>query len=130
LLTAGPIIGHTNPIGSGMFIGQRDGYYQINSQLNGVQSYIQTVANTANTNFCIQNAYITTVYNYFVNNTAITIPAPTTWSTTSNDFWNIGRYGGNFWTIGNISEVIIYKSNQLSNRTGINGNINTFYTIF
>jgi hypothetical protein len=130
LLTSGPIIGQDAPGGSGMFIGQREGYYQINSLLNGVASFVQSAANTANTNFCIQNAYITTVYNYFVNNTAITMPAPTTWSPSDNFFWNIGIYGNAFFTVGNISEVIIYKTNQLSNRTGINANINSFYTIF
>ena len=31
---------------------------------------------------------------------------------------------------GNIQEVIFYASNQSSNRTGINSNINTFYSIY
>ena len=31
---------------------------------------------------------------------------------------------------GNMSEVVIYTSNQLSNRTGIESNINSFYSIY
>jgi hypothetical protein len=130
-ITGGPLIGHDGPGGSGMFIGQNiNGVYQINSLLNSTPSFGISNTNVATTNFCIQNGYITTVYNFFVNNTAISLPTQGTWSPSTNNFWNIGRYGNNFWTVGNISEVILYKSNQLSNRTGINGNINTFYTIF
>jgi hypothetical protein len=43
--------------------------------------------------------------------------------------FNIGKYSG-FEFGGSFQEVIIYNSDQSSNRTGINTNINTFYTIY
>jgi hypothetical protein len=42
---------------------------------------------------------------------------------------NIGRYAGNY-TNGNLQEVIFYNSDQSTNRTGIESNINTFYSIY
>jgi hypothetical protein len=39
------------------------------------------------------------------------------------------RFSGNFWD-GKIQEIIIYNSNQSSNRTGIESNINTYYGIY
>jgi hypothetical protein len=43
--------------------------------------------------------------------------------------FNIGKYTG-FEFGGSFQEIIIYNSNQSANRTGINTNINTFYTIY
>lgn len=42
----------------------------------------------------------------------------------------LGNYANSFYTNSNFSEVIFYNSNQSSNRTGINSNINTFYSIY
>ena len=39
------------------------------------------------------------------------------------------RYSGNYWN-GNAQELIIYNSDQSSNRTGIESNINTYYSIY
>lgn len=41
----------------------------------------------------------------------------------------IGKYAGS-WTHSNIQETIFYNTNQSTNRTGIESNINTFYTIY
>ena len=126
----GPSIGHNND--SGTFIGQYlDASFRINSLLNGVSNNSATAANTADLSFCIQNAYITTIYTYYKNNTLIPITNFGAWSPANTTFQNIGNYGGIiFSTEGYISETIIYKSNQLSNRTGINSNINSYYSIF
>jgi len=43
--------------------------------------------------------------------------------------FNIGKYSG-FEFGGSFQEIIIYNSNQSANRTGINTNINTFYSIY
>ena len=42
----------------------------------------------------------------------------------------IGIYSGPNYTFGNIQEVIFYNSEQSANRTGIESNINTYYTIY
>lgn len=127
----GPIIGHSNPGGSGMVLGQYiSRQYLVQSLLSGVANYALTATNSADFNFNINNIYVTTAFNVYKNNTLIPIVTSGIFGTSSNDFWNIGRYGNNFSTFGYISEVILYKTNELSNRTGINGNINTYYTIF
>jgi hypothetical protein len=41
-----------------------------------------------------------------------------------------GIYAGEGDFIGNIQELIIYNTNQSSNRTGIETNINDFYSIY
>jgi hypothetical protein len=43
--------------------------------------------------------------------------------------FNIGKYSG-FEFGGSFQEIIIYNSDQSSNRSGINSNINTFYSIY
>jgi hypothetical protein len=127
----GPIIGHSNPGGSGMVLGMYiSRQYLVQSLLSGVANYALTATNSADFNFNINNIYVTNVFNVYKNNTLIPIVSSGTFGTSSNDFWNIGRYGNNFSTFGYISEVILYKTNQLSNRTGINGNINTYYSIY
>lgn len=55
------------------------------------------------------------------------------WGTNAFNGLRIGASRGNAPTvfyIGNISEFIVYGSNQSTNRTGIEGNINTFYSIY
>jgi hypothetical protein len=42
----------------------------------------------------------------------------------------LGRRNTGFYLNGNLQEVVIYETNQSSNRTGIDSNINTFYDIF
>jgi len=59
-------------------------------------------------------------------------------TTTNTVFYNSAsfpRMGGGVQSptsffLGNVSELIIYTSNQNSNLSGINANINTFYTIY
>ena len=51
----------------------------------------------------------------------------------SNSFEGLtigANYGGGDTLIGVISEIILYTSNESSNRTGIETNINTFYNIY
>ena len=43
---------------------------------------------------------------------------------------NIGQYVFNNWVNGRLQEIVFYNSNQVSNRTGIETNINSFYTIY
>jgi len=131
LTTSGLIIGHSDPGGSGPFMGQYFLGNYVLQNFSGVNmAFYLTANNSADTNFNIINLYYTSSILAFRNNTNIPITASGSFGAASNNFWNIGRYGGGHWTVGNISEVIIYKLDQLSNRTGINANINLFYTIF
>ena len=42
----------------------------------------------------------------------------------------IGSRSGSFWFTGNVSEVIYYNSSQSANRTAIEANINSYYSIY
>jgi hypothetical protein len=128
--TGGPMIGHSSPGGSGPNMGQYFGQYNVQNFTGANMTYNLTAANSANTNFIINNLYYNGTFLAYRNNTNIPITTTVSFGASTNNFWNIGRYGNGFWTVGYISEVIIYKLDQLSNRTGINANINSFYTIF
>ena len=69
----------------------------------------------------------------YKNNTSITLTNSTAtpalnWSLE----YSIGSYGGAIAAPvnGYIQELVLYKSNQISNRSGIDSNINSFYTIY
>jgi len=51
-------------------------------------------------------------------------------ATTSWTGFVIGNYGGLFSFLGQISEIVIYNTDQSSNRTGIEDNINDYYDIY
>jgi hypothetical protein len=65
----------------------------------------------------------------FRNSSSLALTNPTVGTT-----YTINRLGvrdeGAFFLNGTISETIIYTSNQSSNRTGIETNINTYYSIY
>jgi len=129
--TGGPIIGNTSPGGSGPAMGQYLGTYLM-LVYNGTNlSQYQSAAGTADLNFNIINQYYTTgnIATMYKNNTIISNTFENSYGASSYNFWNIGSHGA-YQTVGFISEVILYKSNQLSNRTGIVNNTNSFYTIF
>jgi hypothetical protein len=101
--------------------------YFISHSLNGVSRYGENSA-IFPTTAIILNCLVTTALFAYTNNTLITMNI-TNWSPNGNNFNTIGRYTSNI-SYMNISEVVVYKTNQTSNRTGIVANTNTFYTIF
>ena len=66
----------------------------------------------------------------FINNSSVGTAAAISSYPVSN--WFIGSNGSNIPNLlnGNIQEIIVYNSNQSSNRTGIESNINSFYSIY
>jgi len=72
----------------------------------------------------------TAAYVVSVNGTATS--GTGTWTTISrSSAVNLGRRSNNTWFFsGLMQEVVVYQSNQSSNRTGIESNINTFYSIY
>ena len=70
---------------------------------------------------------------YFINNTSLgTQTNPVNGANITDGGFQIGRaYGeGALNYNGYLQEVITYASNQLTNRTGINSNINSYYSIY
>jgi hypothetical protein len=97
--------------------------------LNAVNNLVTTSPNYANTNYLIFNCIVnSTNYYLYQNNNTFTqtvsgiSPAQTT-------FLYLGKYF-NFQSDAKTTEIIIYKTDQLSNRNGIINNTNTFYSIF
>jgi len=69
----------------------------------------------------------------YKNNASVTLTNSTATPTLNfNGVYNINNYGGAIGipTKGYLQELVIYSSNQLSNRTGIASNINSYYTIY
>jgi hypothetical protein len=65
----------------------------------------------------------------FRNANSLSLTAPTVGSTYSIDRLGV-RHEGSFFLNGTISETIIYTSNESSNRTGIENNINSYFSIY
>lgn len=75
----------------------------------------------------------TTNVSAYKNNSSVTLTNSTAMPTLNfNGIYNIGNYAGNNASknYGYIQELIIYTTNQLSNRSGIATNINSYYTIY
>jgi len=69
---------------------------------------------------------------YYINNTSLGTSALPTSAVTINNKLQIGRILGTgaLYYNGNISEIILYTTNQTSNLAAINTNINSYYTIY
>ena len=70
--------------------------------------------------------------NYINNGSASTSTFALSQSITKTALGNTttGTTGGNAYFEGRLNEVIMYYSNQSSNLSGINSNINTYYGIY
>lgn len=101
----------------------------IGGGLNGTYNFVNTVPNYTTLNYTIFNGIINST-NYFVyhNNTIFAI-TPSSAGLNPTSFAFLGKYF-NTSSFAKFSEVVIYKSDQSSNRTGIVNNTNSFYTIF
>jgi hypothetical protein len=130
-ITAGSIIGHDFAGGSGPFFGYTNtNTFNLNASLNGIDYNSAAGANSANTNYSILNCIVnSTDFFIYQNNTNIAL-TKNTWIPSTTFFTRIGRYFSIFYSNSYISEIVIYKIDQTSNRTGIVNNTNTFYTIF
>jgi hypothetical protein len=98
-------------------------------RLNGVGKIVNTSPNFANANFLIYQAITnsTNIFLYQNNNTFTQTVGG--FSPVAPSFNRIGVYFA-FHTNGIFSELIFYKTDQTSNRTGIVNNTNSFYSIF
>jgi len=75
----------------------------------------------------------TTDTSAYKNNASVTLTNTTAMPTLNfNGRYDLGSYGGALGSKNNgyIQEFIIYTSNQVSNRTGISSNINSYYSIY
>jgi hypothetical protein len=101
--------------------------FQVGSQISAIGNY----TNTINTNNLFFSTITTTSNNTWYNGgNNVSESYSYTNATTSNNIY-IGSNGNpSFYHNGSISEIIIWGTNQTSNRTGIETNINSYYVIY
>ena len=96
--------------------------------LLGVSNYI-SVNDGGSFDYRVNSGFVVSgvASSIYRNNTLLSTSS--TSSAPSQNFLYIGKYG-TFSDNSSISEVILYQSNQLSNNSGINSNINNYYAIY
>jgi hypothetical protein len=128
--TYGSLLGHASPGGSGPAFGiYNDNKFLISIQINGVSKLAVNDGSTIGTLFNILNIVVdNSNFNTYVNNTYYPLTA-SSWTPSATIFTRIGSYF-NFYSNSNISELLIYKTDQTSNRSAIVSNINSYYSIY
>jgi hypothetical protein len=92
----------------------------------------ETYTRVNSTDFCIVNTHKnSTTENLYLNNSLVktaTGKLSTIANTSSTTY--VDGFGIIFYWKGNQKEIVLYATNQTSNISGINTNINTFYSIY
>lgn len=96
--------------------------------LNGTNNIVSSTG-WATANYTIFNCIVNSSNYFMYKNNTISAITTAGISLGTNTFTKIGQYF-TYDSACKITELIIYKSDQSSNRTGIVNNTNTFYTIF
>jgi len=127
----GPMLGGSGAptVFFGYFASSIGSDYAFGGGLNGTYNFVRTIPNYANTNFLIFNCVVNSSNYYIYQNNTIFSFSLSAASLSPTSYSIIGGYF-NFRSTAKISEIIIYKTDQSSNRTGIVSNTNTFYSIF
>ena len=120
---------NTDPIRSAISLGGNYGYYNRDNDLTVVtsssaQSAIQALITITDTG---------TIGNVYYNASQIVTNGSTDIGTTTIDRLSLGAFRENTpsnFLNGHLQEVIVYNSNQSSNRTGIESDINTYFSIY
>jgi len=114
--------------GSTSFNSALVGFSDNNIYLLGVTNY-RTISDAPVTSYRINSGFIisSVASNLYRNNVLLT--TSTVGGNVAQNFLYIGRYGGQI-DNSSMSEVILYQSNQLSNNSAINTNINVYYGIY
>jgi hypothetical protein len=68
--------------------------------------------------------------NIYLNNNTLSLSSEISFSPAIVSWNSIGRYSNGNFSDGIGSEIILYHSDQLSNRNGISTNINTYFSIY
>jgi hypothetical protein len=123
----------------GLTIGNAKGFGALFGKWNDGKIYLQRVTNSggfftgvSNTNLnqsLLEAFTIGSTMNIYQNGSLQSSTAPASFSNTTTTFDVIG-YGSASYSNAYGQEVIVYTSNQSANRTAIETNINSFYTIY
>ena len=96
---------------------------------NGTSGFIIGAADATTGNQVLNAFNQSSSMSMYKNNAIYTLSLNTTFSITNSNMQKIGQANG-LASTGLGTEIVIYTNSQLSNRTGINTNINTYYSIF
>jgi hypothetical protein len=119
----------------------RYAFFRENGTLSLIQNSSNTIENLSTTEYSIRKLYNqqyipNSTHKIFVNNVEMVSGVSTTIGSSSFTFL-IGIYNNNLGGIGTVlplngqmQELVIYLSNQSSNLSAINTNINDFYSIY
>jgi hypothetical protein len=131
LVTNGPMIGGSGAPTTffGYFASSIGSDYAYGGGLNGSYNFVRTTPNYANTNYLIYNCVVNSS-NYYIYQNNINFSfvlnsaalSPTT-------FERIGAYA-TYRSTAKFSEIIIYKTDQTTNRDAIVSNTNSYYSIY
>jgi hypothetical protein len=114
----------------GVYLGQQSDNNFYIQRVTGASGFYRASADSS-TAFCILEGYtVSSVMSAYKNNTAYTLTGELAFGSTNTSYNSIGNYNGSAQSTGTVLEIIIYANNQTSNRTGINTNINSFYSIY
>jgi hypothetical protein len=115
----------------GLFFAQNSDNNFYIQRVTGTTGFYKFVADSTAT-FCVLSGYnISNVTSAYKNNIQYSLSADISFGATSVTSYNsIGNYNGLAQSAGYACEIIIYANNQTSNKTGIDSNINSFYSIY
>jgi hypothetical protein len=104
-------------------------YFDSITYLLGSGQYRNTTATNTNLTMTLWSGFVSSNLPQSIYKNNIVQSSSTTNTTVSQGFSRIGNYSS-FYSQAQISETILYQSDQSSNRTGIETNINDFYSIY
>jgi hypothetical protein len=119
-----------NNAGGLFFCQNSDNNFYI-QRVTGTTGFYKFAADSTAT-FCVLSGYnISNVTSAYKNNIQYSLSADISFGATSVTSYNsIGNYNGLAQSTGYVCEIIIYANNQTSNKTGIDSNINSYYSIY
>jgi hypothetical protein len=137
--TAQIISGNSNPPLASKSYNGDGGYFfgQLGTD-NKMQLYIDQGLNIVGTAAMLNSQKLFTNFNqtgtnnikYYINGSLDATSTKASLSGTNSTYFALGFDPGGFYLKGNFQETIIYSTDKTSDKTGIEGNINTFYSIY
>lgn len=137
--TAQIISGNSNsPLASKSYNGDGGYFFGQLGTDNKIQLYIDQGLNIVGTAAILNSQKLFTNFNqtgtnnikYYINGSLDAQDTKASLSGTNSTYFALGFDPGGFYLKGNFQEAIIYSTDKTSDKTGIESNINTFYTIY
>jgi hypothetical protein len=123
--------GNVTPAGAALFAHWSDNNIYIQYLRSGNGFYKTVTGGNNTTTFNLLEGYTTgSSQSVYLNNSSLSLSSELTFLAGTINWNAIGKYSNANFASGTSSEIILYHSDQSSNRSGINTNINTYYSIY